>query len=93
MAFLSNLWDVKVTDMDSNAIGKLNDLIARERPGFTPPVDAIIVEADHQKETYHFLQLSHCGPRYRLKTSIGSTPTYELTDDDVSLADVLDTDH
>ena len=68
MAFLSELLGRKVTDMDGNAIGRLDDLIAREKPGFHHPiVDAIVIETNHQQRNIPFsevvslLALGDCG--------------------------------
>jgi magnesium transporter len=93
MAFLSDLLGRKVTDMDGNAIGKLYDLIACEKPGFHhPAVDAIVVADGHQRRTIPFSAVvSLLAPTIIVRHPSDQLPTYELVDDDVLLSrDVLD---
>jgi CBS domain-containing protein/sporulation protein YlmC with PRC-barrel domain len=93
MAFLSNILGRKVTDMDGNAIGKLEDLIAREQAGFPhPTVDAIVIEADRQQRNIPFSAVvSLLTPAIVVRYPSDQLPTYELSDDDVFLSrDVLD---
>lgn len=93
MAFLSDLLGRKVTDMDGNAIGRLDDLIAREQPGFPhPTVDAIVIQARHQRRTIPFSAVvSLLAPTIIVRHSADQLPSYELVDNDVLLSrDVLD---
>lgn len=93
MAFLSDLLGRKVTDMDGNLIGKLNDLVAREQPNFPhPTIDAVVVEANHQQRTIPFTEVvSLLAPTIIVRHPVDELPTYELAEDDVLLSrDVLD---
>jgi magnesium transporter len=93
MAFLSNLLGRKVTDMDGNPIGRLEDLVAREQPGFPhPTVDAIVVKNNHQQRTIPFpAVVSLLAPTIIVRYPLEQLPEYKLTDDDVLLSrDVLD---
>lgn len=93
MAFLSDLLGRKVTDMDGNPIGRLDDLVARERPGFPhPTVDAVVIEANHQQRIVPFSAVvSLLAPVIIIRYPPDELPSYELADDDVLLSrDVLD---
>jgi len=93
MAFLSDLLGRKVTDMDGNVIGKLDDLVAREQSGFPhPTVDAIVTVADHQRRTIPFSAVvALLAPTIIVRNPSDQLPSYELADDDVLLSrDVLD---
>jgi magnesium transporter len=93
MAFLSNILGRKVTDMDGNAIGRLNDLVARERPEFPhPTIDAIVVDAHRQQMIVPFTEVvTLLAPTILLRAPVDQLPQYELVEDDVFLSrDVLD---
>jgi flagellar motility protein MotE (MotC chaperone)/sporulation protein YlmC with PRC-barrel domain len=93
MAFLSELLGRKVTDMDGNPIGKLDDLVARDKPGFPhPSVDGLVIEVHHHKHITPFCEvISLLAPTIILRHPIDQLPLYALADDDVLLArDVLD---
>jgi magnesium transporter len=93
MAFLSELLGRKVTDMDGNAIGKLEDLIAREKPGFHHPiVDAIVISTNHEQRNIPFSAVvSLLAPTIIMRFPSDQLPVYELEEDDVLLSrDVLD---
>lgn len=93
MAFLSELLGRKVTDMDGNPIGKLNDLVAREQTGFPHPIiDAIIVEANREPRLIPFSEVvSLLAPTIIVRHHLDELPEYESTDEDVLLSrDVLD---
>jgi len=93
MAFLSDLLGRKVSDMDGNFIGRLEDLVAREQPGLPHPiVDAIVVEAKHEQRAIPFSAVvSLLAPTIIVRYPLDQLPIYELTDDDVLLSrDVLD---
>jgi CBS domain-containing protein len=93
MAFLSDLLGRKVTDMDGNLIGKLDDLIARDKPGFPhPSIDGLVVAAHHNRYTIPFSDVvSLLAPTILLRCAADQLSTYELGSEDVLLAhDVLD---
>jgi magnesium transporter len=93
MAFLSELLGRKVTDMDGNPIGKLDDLVARDKPDFPhPSIDGLVIKAHRNLYIVPFTEVvSLLAPTIILRHSADQLPIYALTEDDVLLArDVLD---
>lgn len=93
MAFLSEILGRVVTDLDGNFVGKIDDVIARERPEFPHPViDALVVEKKGKKHIVpSYMAMSLFAPAIPLKCPIEDVPEYDLNDDDVYLSrDVLD---
>ena len=93
MAFLSEILGRTVTDLDGNFVGKLDDVIARERPEFPHPVvDALVIDRRGQKQTVPYsMVMSLFAPAIPLKCHVEDVPNYELNDDDIYLSrDVLD---
>ena len=93
MAFLSEILGRMITDLDGNFIGKLDDLIARERAEFTHPVvDALVIDRRGEKQVVPYSTvMSLFTPAIPLKCHVEDLPTYALNDDDIYLSrDVLD---
>ena len=93
MAFLSEILGRTVTDLDGNYVGKLDDLIARERIEFTHPVvEALVIERREGKQTVPYSTvMSLFAPAIPLKSNIEDLPRYETNEDDIYLSrDVLD---
>lgn len=93
MAFLSEIMGRTVTDLDGNYVGKLDDLIARERPDVPHPVvEALVIEKRGQKQVVPYsMVMSLFAPAIPLKCHIEDVPVYELCNEDVYLSrDVLD---
>ena len=93
MAFLSDILGRTITDLDGNFVGKLEDLIARERAEFTYPlIDALVINrrGDRQIVPYSAV-MSLFAPAIPLKCHVEDVPTYEPDENDVYLSrDVLD---
>lgn len=93
MAFLSDILGRTVTDLDGNYVGKLEDLIARERPEFTYPlVDALVINRRGETQIIPYsVVMSLFAPAIPLKCHVEDVPTYQPDDNDVYLSrDVLD---
>ncbi len=93
MAFLSEILGRTITDLDGNYVGKLDDLIARERAEFPHPVvDALVIDHGGKKHLVPVTTvMSLFAPAIPLKCHVEDVPSYEMNEDDVYLArDVLD---
>jgi CBS domain-containing protein/sporulation protein YlmC with PRC-barrel domain len=93
MAFLSEILGRTITDLDGNFVGKLDDLIARERLEFTHPVvEALVVDRRGEKQVVPYSTvMSLFALAIPLKCHIEDIPSYGLNDDDIYLSrDVLD---
>lgn len=93
MAFLSDVLGRTVTDLDGNFIGKLEDLIARERVDFTYPlVDALVIDRRGQKQIVPYaMVMSLFAPAIPLKCHVEDVPSYVPNELDIFLSrDVLD---
>jgi magnesium transporter len=93
MAYLSEILGRTVTDLDGNFVGKLDDLIARERPDFPHPVvDALVVMRRGEKFLIPYsIVMSLFTPAIPLKCHVEDITSYVMNDDDVYLSrDVLD---
>jgi CBS domain-containing protein/sporulation protein YlmC with PRC-barrel domain len=93
MAFLSELLGRTITDLDGNFVGKLEDLIARERPEFPHPVvDAVVINRRGELLIIPYsIVMSLFAPAIPLKCHVEDITTYTLNDDDIYLSrDVLD---
>lgn len=93
MAFLSEILGRTVTDLDGAVLGKIDDVVARERAGFPhPAVDAIVVENRGQQRLVPSASvLSLFTPSIPLRSRADELPTYELNGEDIYLSrDVLD---
>lgn len=93
MAFLSEILGRTITDIDGNFVGKLEDLIARERPEFPHPVvDAVVIDRRGEKLIIPYTTvMSLFAPAIPLKCHVEDITTYTLNEDDVYLSrDVLD---
>ena len=93
MAFLSEILGRTITDIDGNFVGKLYDLIARERSEFPHPVvDALVIDYRGKKQLVPVTTvMSLFAPAIPLKCHVEDIPTYQLNEDDVYLSrDVLD---
>jgi flagellar motility protein MotE (MotC chaperone)/sporulation protein YlmC with PRC-barrel domain len=93
MAFLSDILGRTVTDLDGNYVGKLEDLVARERADFSYPlIDALIINRRGEKQIVPYSAvMSLFAPAIPLKCHVEDVPTYEPDENDVYLSrDVLD---
>jgi CBS domain-containing protein len=93
MAFLSEILGRTITDLDGNYVGKLDDLIARERAEFPHPVvDALVIDRRGEKQVVPYSTvMSLFAPAIPLKCHVEDIPSYEMNEDDVYLSrDVLD---
>ncbi|GAB4501270.1 MAG: CBS domain-containing protein [Anaerolineales bacterium] len=93
MAFLSEILGRTVTDLDGVVLGKIDDVIARERTGFPhPAVDAIVIEYRGQTRLVPSGSvLSLFTPSIPLRSRADELPAYELGSEDIYLSrDVLD---
>ncbi len=93
MAFLSEILGRTVTDLDGAVLGKIEDVIARERDGFPhPAVDAILVESRGQTRLVPSGSvLSLFTPSIPLRSRADELPAYILGGEDIYLSrDVLD---
>ncbi len=93
MAFLSDILDRTVTDLDGNYIGKLNDLVVRELAGFAHPlVEAVVVRSRTEEKIISYKEvMSLFAPTILLRCHVEDVPTYVPTEDEVFLSrDVLD---
>ncbi|NCP88236.1 MAG: magnesium transporter MgtE [Anaerolineae bacterium CG_4_9_14_3_um_filter_57_17] len=93
MAFLSEILGRTVTDLDGVVIGKIEDVIARERVGFPhPAVDAVMVDNRGEMRLVPSASvLSLFTPSIPLHCRADELPTYELGSEDIYLSrDVLD---
>lgn len=93
MAFLSDLINRTVTDVEGTRLGKLEDVVARPQPGFSRPVvEAIIVrDRDKQYAIPYWALAALFSPAIPLKYSLAETEQYSVTDQDIYLVrDVLD---
>ena len=93
MAFLSEILGRTITDLDGNYVGKLEDLIARERTDFPHPVvEAVVVDRRGEKHIIPYSTvMSLFAPAIPLKCHVEDMPAYALNEEDVYLSrDVLD---
>jgi magnesium transporter len=93
MAFLSELLGRTITDLDGNFVGKLDDVIARERSEFPHPVvDALVIDRRGKKQAIPYSTvMSLFAPAIPLKCHVEDIPEYMMNDDDIYLSrDVLD---
>jgi magnesium transporter len=93
MAFLSEILDRKIIDLDGIPVGKLEDIVARELPeSIHPMVDAVVV-SQHGKTLLipYSIVMSLFAPAIPLKCRVDELPAYSATEDDIYLSrDVLD---
>jgi magnesium transporter len=93
MAFLSEILDRTVTDLDGKYIGKVEDLVAREVPEFPHPVvDAVVIaRRDGKKVVPYAAVMSLLALSIPLKVRADEIPSFTPTENDVFLSrDVLD---
>jgi len=93
MAFLSEILGRTVTDLDGNFVGKLEDLIARERADLPHPVvEAVVILKHGEQQVVPFSAvMSLFAPAIPLKCHVEDVPVYVLDDEDIYLSrDVLD---
>jgi CBS domain-containing protein/sporulation protein YlmC with PRC-barrel domain len=93
MAFLSEILDRTITDLDGNYVGKLEDLIAREFAEFPHPVvEAVVINQRGKKLIAPYATvMSLFAPAIPLKCHVEDVPSFEPTAEDIYLSrDVLD---
>ena len=93
MAFLSDILGRTITDLDGNYVGKLEDLVARDRPEFTYLlVDALQINRRGEMQIVPYSAvMSLFAPAIPLKCHVEDVPTYQPDENDVFLSrDVLD---
>jgi magnesium transporter len=93
MAYLSDVLNRTVTDLDGNYIGKIEDLIARELKEFKHPiVDAVMIRTKKQQRLVPYSTVTSLfAPVVPLNCRIESLPVYEPAAGDIYLSrDVLD---
>jgi magnesium transporter len=93
MAFLSDILGRTVTDLDGNYVGRLADLVARERPEFTYLlIDALLIDRRGEMQIVPYdTVMSLFAPAIPLKCHVEDVPTYQPDENDVFLSrDVLD---
>ena len=93
MAFLSEILDRKITDLDGVLVGKLEDIVARELPEFLHPVvDGVVVTQRGKDRLIPYdTVMSLFAPAIPLKCRADELPAYSEAEDDIFLSrDVLD---
>ena len=93
MAFISELTNRPVTDIDGTRIGVVKDVVARPIKEFKHPVvDAIVVHGKEGDRTVPYSELAALlSAAIPLKRPSKEIPDYQLQDDDIRLVqDVLD---
>jgi len=93
MAFLSEIMDRTVTDVDGLYMGKLEDVIARETSAYPlPVVDGLVVTRHGERRILPYAAvMSLFAPTIPLKLSERDLPAYEPDEEDIYLSrDVLD---
>jgi CBS domain-containing protein/sporulation protein YlmC with PRC-barrel domain len=93
MAFVSELMDKPVTDIDGRPVGTLKDLVARQWKEFPHPViDAIVVARKSEQLVIPFSAVAVLiAPAIPLNCHLEDIPTYVPGEDDIFLVrDVLD---
>ena len=93
MAFLSEILDRKITDLDGNLVGKLEDIVARELPESIHPVVDGVAVSRHGKTLLipYSMVMSLFALAIPLKCRVEDLPAYSATEDDIFLSrDVLD---
>ena len=93
MAFLSDILGRTITDLDGNYVGKLEDLVARERSEYTYLlIDALLINRHGQAQIVPYSAvMSLFAPAIPLKCHVEDVPTYQPDENDVFLSrDVLD---
>ena len=93
MAFLSEILDRKITDLDGTLVGKLEDIIARELPDSIHPIVDGIVVSQRGKTLFipYIMVTSLLAPAIPLRCRADELPDYHPIDEDIFLSrDVLD---
>lgn len=93
MAYLSEIMDRKVTDLDGLYIGKLEDVIAHETPAYPlPVVDGLVVIRHGERRILPYSAvMSLLALTIPLKFRESDLPVYAPSEDDIYLSrDVLD---
>jgi magnesium transporter len=93
MAFLSEILDRKITDLDGILVGKLEDIVARELPeSIHPVIDGVVVSQRGKNRLIPYdTVMSLFAPAIPLNCRADELPSYSATEDDIFLSrDVLD---
>jgi magnesium transporter len=93
MAFLSEILDRKITDLDGTLVGKLEDIVARELPeSIHPVIDGVMISQRGKRTLIPYKAvMSLFAPAIPLNCRVDELPAYSATDDDIFLSrDVLD---
>jgi magnesium transporter len=93
MAFLSQILERKITDLDGVLVGQIEDIVARELPESLHPVVDGVVVVQHGKTFLipYTVVMSLFAPAIPLNCRVDELPVYTAQEDDIFLArDVLD---